>query len=110
MSYSLFLSFFFFFWHDFESPFADLVPTSAVKTPGAAPVIESMGMADFPEFFASLEQSIEGMVERVSGDFAHDLGRTRTLTFHRCRSTTRPEKILRASSGLLTVLSCLGRL
>ena len=43
-----------------------LTVDSAVKTPGAAPVIESMGMADVPNFFTTLEQSIDGMVDRVS--------------------------------------------
>jgi norsolorinic acid ketoreductase len=41
-------------------------PPNAVKTPGVTAVVESMGMAEIPDF-TTLEKSIEGMMERVSG-------------------------------------------
>lgn len=43
-----------------------LVQNSAVRTQGAGPVIESLKMDDFPEYFTSMENSVDGMVDKVS--------------------------------------------
>ncbi|KAK6004340.1 hypothetical protein QM012_008202 [Aureobasidium pullulans] len=39
----------------------------AVKTEGAVPVIESLKMDDIPDFFTTIDKSIDGMVERIDG-------------------------------------------